>query len=72
MIEVRVDVDSVPEALDIVDSLRRQGLVQGTDFDFEYHKPTYDDYSSPVENRFVIFKFHSERYATLFTLKYVK
>ena len=70
-IEVKIlDLNS-NEVLDIVRELRQQGLVQGTDFDFEYHKPTWDNFSyEPVTNRHTIFTFHSEKYATLFALKY--
>lgn len=61
------------EVMDIVRELRSQGLVQGKDFDFAYHQARYDINSyDAVENRKTVFTFHTEKYATLFTLKYSK
>jgi hypothetical protein len=71
MIEVKI-LDWLPsEVLDIVRELRKQGYVQGIDFDFEYHKPRFDDLShDPVYNRHTIFKFYKEELATWFALRY--
>jgi hypothetical protein len=71
MKEVKI-VDWLPsEVLDIVRELRSQGYVQGIDFDFEYHKPKYDDWSGDaVYNRHTIFKFYKEELATWFALRY--
>jgi hypothetical protein len=65
-------IDKGPtEIMEIVRELRVQGMVQGRDFDFAYHQPRYDVGSyDGVENRKTIFTFHTEKYATLFTLKY--
>ena len=61
------------EIMEIVRELREQGLIQGKDFDFAYHQARYDVNSyDAVENRKTIFTFHTEKYATLFTLKYSK
>jgi hypothetical protein len=72
MIEVKL-IDMLPnEIMDIVKELRKSGHVQGTDFDFEYHKPKYDDFSyEPVYNRHTIFKFYKEELATWFSLRYL-
>lgn len=65
-------IDKSPnDVMDIVRELRSQGMVQGKDFDFAYFQPKYDINSyDGVENRKAIFTFHTEKYATLFTLKY--
>lgn len=65
-------IDKGPnEVMDIVRELREQGLIQGRDFDFAYHQARYDINSyDAVENRHAVFTFYTERYATLFTLKY--
>ena len=65
-------IDKDPtEIMEIVRELRGQGMVQGRDFDFAYHQARYDVGSyDGVENRKTIFTFHTEKYATLFTLKY--
>ncbi len=70
-VEVKlIDLD-VNQVMEIVRELRASGLKQGVDFDFEYHKPTWDNFSyEAVTNRFTIFTFYSEKYATFFTLKY--
>ncbi len=72
MIEVKL-VDSMPnEVMDIVRQLRQQGYVQGTDFDWEYHKPEYNDWSGDaVYNRYTMFTFYKEELATWFSLRYL-
>lgn len=59
------------EVMSIVRELRSQGLVQGQDFDFAYRPAEYDNFSGDaVHNRHTVFTFYSEKYATLFALKY--
>ena len=70
MIEVKVNKD-VNEVMEIVRNLRAQGIAQGTDFDFAYFQTKYDPISGHlVEGRHAVFMFRTEKYATLFTLKY--
>lgn len=71
MKEVKI-LDWMPnQVMDIVRDLRKQGYVQGKDFDFEYHKPKYDDWSGDaVYNRYTIFIFYKEELATWFALRY--
>ena len=71
MIEVKI-IDKFPgEILDIVAELKGQGYIQGTDFDFEYHKPKYNDWSGDaVYNRYTIFRFYKDELATWFALRY--
>ena len=69
----------VNTTLDIVRELRKQGLVQGTDFDFSYNKPIYTDWrvwdqaeeSDPIVTpKHARFRFYDDKYATLFALRY--
>lgn len=58
------------EIMEIVRELRSQGLVQGRDFDFAYQPSKYDSFSYVGEPRLTIFTFYTEKYSTLFALKY--
>ncbi len=71
MIEVIVNQKLPNEVLDLVHELRSQGLVQGSDFDFAYHQAKYDPITGHhVEDKYAVFKFHTEKYASLFALRY--
>ena len=72
MIEVKL-IDTMPnEVMGIVRQLKQRGYVQGTDFDWEYHKPEYNDWSGDaVYNRYTIFRFYKEELATWFNLRYL-
>jgi len=65
-------IDKQPnEVMEIVRELRSKGYLQGIEFDFEYHKPVFNDWSGDnVYNRYTVFKFYKESLATWFTLKY--
>jgi len=65
-------IDKQPnEIMEIVRELRSKGYLQGIEFDFEYHKPVFNDWSGDnVYNRYTVFKFYKESLATWFTLKY--
>ena len=71
MIEVKM-IDMLPgKAMEIVRELRSKGYIQGVDFDFEYHKPVFNDWSGDaVYNRYTIFTFYKDSLATWFVLKY--
>jgi hypothetical protein len=59
------------DTMEIVRELRQAGLVQGKDFDFYYHQAKWDNTSyEAVTNRHTDFTFYTEKYATLFALKY--
>jgi hypothetical protein len=63
---------SANEVMDIVKELREQGLRQGKDFDFAYYPSQYDDTGfNLLEETHAKFTFHTEKYATMFTLKYL-
>lgn len=73
MTEVRIFDKSPAEIMDIVRELRAQGLVQGRDFDFAYKPEQYDnDGWTSIHKRYTVFMFHTEKYATLFAIKYSK
>jgi len=58
------------EVLEMVKELRQQGLVQGTDFDFAYNQGRWDEMIGEVPKS-AIFSFYTEKYATMFALKYI-
>ena len=61
------------EIMEIVRDLRKKGYLQSIHFDFEYHKPVFNDWHGETAyNRHTIFTFYkeSESLATWFTLKY--
>jgi hypothetical protein len=71
MIKVIIKNRNANDILEIVRELREQGLVQGTDFDFAYNKAQYDNFSyEPAVEQHTVFSFHTEKYATLFALRY--
>ena len=58
------------EVLEMVKELRQQGLVQGEDFDFAYNQGRWDEMIGEVPKS-AIFSFYTEKYATMFALKYI-
>ncbi len=69
MIQITVHVDSAQRVLEMVHELRQQGLAQGHDFDFAYQSHLWESIANP-EEKSAIFTFYTEKYATLFALKY--
>ncbi len=69
MIQVVVHVESVQKVLEIVNELRTQGMAQGVDFDFAYQSHLWESIANP-EEKSAVFTFYTEKYATLFALKY--
>lgn len=61
---------AVPEIMDIVKELKTQGYKQGKDFDFAYTPPTEDWMNGIQTRRYTTFTFYTEKYATLFAIKY--
>jgi len=68
-LEVTVFHKSADDTMRIVMELRQQGLVQGKDFDFAFNQSRWDDMIGEIPKQ-TIFTFYTERYATLFALKY--
>lgn len=72
MIEVKI-YSHPDEVMKIVRELRSTGLSQGYDFDFAFFKAKYSEGGwDCLEHQHAVFSFYKEKYATLFTLKYVK
>jgi hypothetical protein len=71
MIEVKLYNHDPTRIMEIVRELRTSGLVQGKDFDFAYHKATYAETGwDRLDDAHTVFMFHTEKYATLFAIKY--
>jgi hypothetical protein len=68
---VLIDYDNVNDALTVIYDLRDQGLVQGTDFDFKWHRPETDEMDwLRQRSGYCEYTFYSEEWATWFRLKY--
>ena len=70
MTPVTVPVENANQCMEMVYELRDQGLVQGVHFDFKFKPAQFDPIGCCIAKRCVEFLFYSEKYATLFTLKY--
>jgi len=57
------------DIMDIVKKLRADGWVQGQDFDFAFYRKHWDPMTGDMEG-FTKFIFYTEKYASLFALKY--
>ena len=57
------------EILGIVGKLRADGWVQGQDFDFYFYQKHWDPMTGDMKG-FTRFTFYTEKYASLFALKY--
>ena len=57
------------EIMSIVAKLREDGYVQGRDFDFAYHQRHWDPMTGDIPSS-TKFTFYTEKYASLFALKY--
>ena len=68
-LEVAVFHKNADDTMRIVKELRQQGLVQGKDFDFAFNQSRWDEMIGEIPKQ-TIFTFYTERYATLFALKY--
>jgi hypothetical protein len=62
------DVDP-NRVMDIVRELRQQGLVQSKDFDFAYYQGRWDEMIGEIPTS-AVFSFYTEKYATMFAIKY--
>ena len=57
------------EIMDIVKKLRADGWVQGRDFDFYFHQRHWDGMIGSIPSS-TKFTFYTEKYASLFALRY--
>lgn len=75
MIEIVVHHRTPNDIIDIVRSMRDNGMVQGKDFDFSYNQAkwnTYDLYKDETKSpEHTIFIFYEEKYATWFQLRWL-
>jgi|688.fasta_scaffold2740889_1 hypothetical protein len=71
MIRFSHNISSVDQLMSIIKDIKKQGFIQGTDFDFEYHKPVYDEHYDEVTPRHVVLLFHNEKLVTWYGLKYL-
>lgn len=73
MVEVVLYIDVIA-TLDIVHDLKKMGWVIGTDFDFAYHKPIFDDFGGsnwePETERHTVFTFYNDTNASYFMLRW--
>jgi hypothetical protein len=71
-ITVRLDNIKASTVMDIVHELRREGHIQGEDFDFAYNPNYSDGFSEYDSNKksYAEFMFHTEESAFFFKLKY--
>lgn len=73
---ITVDIWDINAAkvLEIVHDLRKEGMIQGLDFDFSFNPVTLVDYQDGYldsqKASYGSFTFHTEKYATYFILKY--
>jgi hypothetical protein len=58
------------EIMEIVKDMRKQGLVQGQDFDFAYKQSKWDNMIGEIPKH-TEFIFYNEKMATLFALKWI-
>lgn len=71
MTEIRLLHLKPARIMEIVRELREFGLLQGHDFDFSYTPASYNnDGHEAVIPRHVVFRFHVEKWASWFVLKY--
>ena len=59
------------QATEIVNDLKKMGLVLHEDFEFAYVPPKYDNFSyEGVERKHTRFTFRDEKFATMFSLRH--
>ena len=69
---VALECKSSNDALQIVYEMRERGFKQGTDFDFSWHKPIFDNFSYEEQSKgYCDFIFYNENLATWFRLMWL-
>jgi hypothetical protein len=69
MVQIKIYKKNPGEILDIVGELRAKGWVQSVDFDFAFNQSSWDEMIGEIP-KFTVFTFYTEKYATMFALKY--
>lgn len=72
MKSIKIYHKSANEIIEIVQQLKVHGWKLGIDFDWSYHKATYNfvNPSDEVTPKHAIFTFYKEEYSTYFVLKW--
>lgn len=70
MTEVKISDWSPTKIIDTVSDMRKNGFIQHVDFDFEYHPPVYNPFTGNTIDKFVIFRFYTDKLASWFTLRW--
>lgn len=70
MVRITQTIDSVEYLLSIIRDLKRKGYIQGVDFDFEYHKPVYDEHYDEKSPKRMVIIFYDNKLATWYELTY--
>lgn len=70
MITVTINNIEATQVMELVRELRAQGLTQGKDFDFKFHPLDWNQETFEAKPKKAEFFFHTEKYATLFAIKY--
>ena len=68
MTEIKIN-GKLDKVIEIVYNLRKDGLVQGVDFDFAYYQSKWDDMIGELPTQ-TIFTFYNDEQAMMFALKY--
>jgi hypothetical protein len=69
MVQIKIYKKNANEILDIVGELRAKGWVQSVDFDFAFNQSSWDSMTGEIP-KYTVFTFYTEKYATMFGLKY--
>jgi hypothetical protein len=69
MVQIKLYKKDAGKIMDIVKELRSMGWVQSVDFDFAFNQSKWDDMVGEIP-KYTVFTFYTEKYATLFSLKY--
>ena len=70
MITVTITDKEPNEVLEIVHQLRREGMIQGQDFDFAFKQSQWDEMIGEIPKH-ADFMFHTEQLASWFSLKWL-
>ena len=70
MKQVTVNHTGPNEIMNIVDEMRKAGMVQGKDFDFAFYQSKWDEFTGE-DTRHTVFTFYDEKWATFFMLRWV-
>ena len=68
-VEITIHNRDAHEIMEIVKKLRADGCQQGQDFDFAFYRKHWDPMTGDMEGS-TKFTFYTEKYASMFALKY--